>query len=155
RDAMRTPKEVPQRRLERPITPGVKRDRLERAGVRRQGEWVAADEQMLELLKPGHRVTRADSGHTRISLHADDRRDERRAGIGVPGRVERRIELEAQPLDADCGDLHLFAAVERVTYRVAALDQAPGGVGVAPKHRGADALQSCGTTRDPHLGLVT
>ena len=45
----RLPEQVPQRRLERPVAPGVKRDRLQRPRVPGDGERVPAHEQMPKL----------------------------------------------------------------------------------------------------------
>ncbi len=102
----RLPDQVPQRRLERPVAAGVKRDRLQRACVGGQRQRVAIDEQMLERLKAVHRVAAADPGEALVGLHAHDRGVEPGPRLRVPGGVEGGIKRQAEPLYPYGGDLH-------------------------------------------------
>ena len=98
--------DVPERRLERPVSAGVEIDRLEDADMAIDGERVLADEQMLERLEPVHRVTRADADDAFVGLDPDDRHRELGPRHGVPGRGERRVERDAEALETDGADPH-------------------------------------------------
>src|SRR6185295_2700262 len=53
------PGEIPERRLERPVTARVERDRLEDGDVALDGERIRAYEEVLVALEAVHRVSRA------------------------------------------------------------------------------------------------
>ena len=101
------PKQVPQRRLERPVATGVKRDRLERPRMARDGD-----------AGPGRRTVKQNHQSRPSCRRSRSRPDPRRsrrarswprttAGDRVPGGVERRVQRQAQPLEADRGDHQL------------------------------------------------
>ncbi len=99
--------DVPQGDLEWPEATGVEVDRLERPDMPNDGQRIRADEQRLEGLEAGHRVTRPDAHDPGVRLDAHDRRRERPARDRIPGRRERRIEWQDESLQADRRDLHL------------------------------------------------
>ena len=80
--------QIPQRRLQGPVAAGVKRDRLQGAGVGGERQGVTADEQVLERLEPVHRVAAGDARDALVGVDAHERRIEPGPGIRVPGRVE-------------------------------------------------------------------
>ena len=88
RDAERLPGEVPQCRLQWPVPAGMERDRLQRPRVLGEGERIAADEQMRELLKAGHRVAAGDTGQAIVGADAHKRGVEALPGGRIPGGVE-------------------------------------------------------------------
>ena len=75
-------------------------------------ERVLADEQMLVTLEAEHHVARADAGDAEIGVNLHDRRVPERARLGVPTRMERRIEMQPMPGDLDCGDRRLGRALQ-------------------------------------------
>ena len=106
--------DVPQRRLEWPVPPGVEIDRLEHADVARDRQRILPDEQVLERLEPVHRVARTEAGHALIGLDADDRDRELRARHRVPGRREGWLERHTQPLEPDGADPHERSIADRL-----------------------------------------
>ena len=108
RQALDLAGDVPERDLERPVPPGVEVDRLEDANVVRDRERVPADEQVLEVREPVHRVAGADAHDALVGLDADDRRRERSSRNRVPRRVEGRIQRLDDAVQADRGDLHVM-----------------------------------------------
>jgi hypothetical protein len=81
-------------------------DRLECADVRRDGQRIAAEEQVLEGVEAVHRVAGADPDDTLVGLDPDDRRGEGSTWLGVPRRGERRVERDRQPVEPDARDAH-------------------------------------------------
>src|ERR1700677_3313664 len=59
---------------------------------------------MFVPLEAEHHVARADAGDAKISVHAYDRRVPEGARLGIPARVEGRIEMMAMAGDLDRGD---------------------------------------------------
>jgi hypothetical protein len=84
----------------------MQRDRLERAGMGRERERIAPEEQMLVGGEAGHRVPAADSGDALIGLDAHERGLEARSRSRVPGSEEGGIEWQAELLHRDLSDLH-------------------------------------------------
>ena len=70
---------------------------------------VLADEQMFVPLEAEHHIARADAGDAEIGVHAHDRRVPERARLGIPARMERRIEMMAMAGDLDRRDDRLGA----------------------------------------------
>ena len=134
------PGQVPQGRLDRPVAPGVKRDRLERPRVGGQRERVAADEQVRERLEAVHRVAAADPGDALVGVDAHER------GVKVacadPGPRRRGSGGRAAAAAARVRIAVIFtapatsrAAVERAGDGVAAVDEGLHGLGIAPVPR--------------------
>jgi hypothetical protein len=98
--------DVPQRRLERPVAPGVEVDGLEYADVPSDRQRILTDEEMLEGLEAVHRVTGADADDALVGLDAHDRHRERRSRHGIPRRREGRFEGHAEALETDGADPH-------------------------------------------------
>ena len=84
----------------------MKGDRLQRAGVRAEGEGIAAHEQVLEGGKAVHGVPAGDPGHALVGVDAHQRGVKARARVRVPGGVEGGGERQGEPLELDGGDLH-------------------------------------------------
>ena len=59
--------------------------------------------------EPGHRIARTDTDKTAIGLDAHDIGDEMMPGPAVPGRHERRVEIDPVAALSDAGDLQLAA----------------------------------------------
>ena len=97
-DAQRSPGQVPQRRLQRPVAPGVDGDRLERPGVGGERERVTADEQVREGLEAVHGVAAGDPGDALVGVNAHQGGVKARARLRVPGGVEGRGERQGEPL---------------------------------------------------------
>ncbi len=102
---------------------------------------VDPDAQLLEQLAVGQAVA------ARVALDAvaraddDDRRILVRAWLGVPGGRERRIQRIAVPPRLDRCDAHSVAAVERVTERIAPLDQRGRAAGSRPSTQTPSAFR--------------
>ena len=94
------PEQVPQRRLQRPVAPGMERDRLERPCMPGNGERVPAHEQLSKIIKAVHRVAAPDSDEAGVGLDPHERGLERAAWLRIPGGEERGIERRHEPLSS-------------------------------------------------------
>jgi hypothetical protein len=90
-------------------------DGLQDTHVPGDGERVLPDEQVLEVLESGHRVTRADPDNAFVGLDTDQRDVEGGARDRIPGRRERGVEGQAQTLQPDAGDPHAASIADGVT----------------------------------------
>ncbi|BBJ38178.1 hypothetical protein SSPO_008960 [Streptomyces antimycoticus] len=104
--------DVPQRRLQRPVVGAVEVGGLDGLDVPGDVERVLADEQVLVGVEAVHQITGADTGDPLVGVDADDRRVEVAPWLGVPRGPERRVQLQAQPVQGDIRDLHRVSTSE-------------------------------------------
>jgi hypothetical protein len=93
--------QVPQREIERPAPAAMEADVVENAPVTLQLQRVLADEQGFVSLESEHHVAGTVARDAEIGVNRNDRRVPERAWLGVPARVERRVEMEAVARDLD------------------------------------------------------
>ena len=96
--------EIPERQIERPAAAPMEADVVEDAPVALDLQRILADEQGLVTLEPKHHVAGAVAGDAEVGVNGDDRSVPEGARLGVPARVERRIEMQSMPGDLDAGD---------------------------------------------------
>src|ERR1700737_1733015 len=94
--------QVPQREIERPAAAAMEADVVENAPVTLQLERVLADEQGFVSLESEHHVAGTVARDAEIGVTRNDPRAPDPGGLCVPGRVERRIEMEAVAGNVDC-----------------------------------------------------
>src|SRR5262249_38681995 len=102
--------DVPERRLEGPVAPGMECDGVQAPNVARDLKRISADEELRVWLEAVHRVAGAKSHQALVGLDTNDGGVEAGPGNRVPGGPERRVEGQPQPLELDPRDLHNSSA---------------------------------------------